>query len=76
MAKAAPKPTLLDSLTPEVVYRVFPEQALLEGRESVERGRVSRPDLRGARAEAVVVGGDRRSHRARLALTGDELISW
>ncbi len=76
MAKSAPKPTLIDTLTPEVVYGVFAEQALLEGREAVERGRVSRPDLRGARAEAVVVGGDRRSHRARLALTGDELISW
>ncbi len=76
MPRSAPKPTLVDHLTPEVVYGVFAEQALADGREAVERGRVSRPDLRTARADAVVVGGDRRSHRARLIVTGDELISW
>ena len=37
MPKAVPKPTLLDHLTPEVVYGVFAEQALAEGREAVER---------------------------------------
>lgn len=75
MPKAASLPTLIDHLTPDAVYGTFAERALAEGRDAVERGRVSRPDLRAARADAVVVGGDRRSHRARLALTDDEVTS-
>ncbi len=76
MPKAAPLPTLIDRLTPELVYGAFAEPALTEGRTAVERGRVSRPNLRAARAEAIVVGGDRRSHRARLALADGEVTSW
>jgi hypothetical protein len=75
MPKPAPLPTLLDRLTPDAVYGAFAEPAFAEGRDAVERGRVSRPDVRPARAEAVVVGADRRSHRARLALVDDEVTS-
>jgi len=73
MAKVAPLPNLLDRLTPAAVYGAFPEPALAEGREAVERGRVSRPVIGACRADAVVVGADRASHRARLALAGDEV---
>lgn len=75
MPKAAPLPTLIDRLTPDAVYGAFAEQALAGGRDAVERGRVSRPDLRATRADAVVVGADRRSYRARLALV-DAGFSW
>lgn len=76
MSAAAPRvPTLIERLTPDVVYRAFPEEALGEGRDAVELGRVSRPDLRLARADAVVVGADRRAHRARLAWIDDGLFS-
>jgi superfamily II DNA or RNA helicase len=73
MAKPAPLPTLLDRLTPDAVYGAFSEPVLAEGREAVERGRVARPSIGAGRADAVVVGADRRSHRARLALAGDEV---
>jgi len=75
MPKAAPQPTLIDCLTPAALYGAFAEQVLAEGRDAVERGRVSRPLLRPARAEAVVVGADRRSHRARLLLADDD-VAW
>ncbi len=75
MPKAAPLPNLLDHLTPDAVYEAFSEPALADGRDAVMRGRVARPDIRSARAEAVVVGADRRSHRARLALVEDEVAS-
>ena len=68
MPKVLPLPTLVDRLTPDALCGAFAEQALAEGRNAVERGRVSRPDVRPARADAVVVGADRHSHRARLAL--------
>ncbi len=74
-AAAARSPTLIESLTPDVVYGAFQEEALGEGRDAVEQGRVSRPDLRPARADAVVVGADRRAHRARLAWIDDKLFS-
>lgn len=76
MPAVAPRPsTLVDRLTPDVVYGVFQEEALGEGRDAVEQGRVSRPDLRSARADAVIVGGDRRVHRARLAWIDEGLFS-
>jgi superfamily II DNA or RNA helicase len=68
-------PALIERLTPDVVYGAFPEEALGEGRDAVEQGRVARPDLRPARADAVVVGADRRAHRARLAWIDDGLFS-
>jgi superfamily II DNA or RNA helicase len=74
-AAASRMPTLIERLTPDVVYGAFPEEALGEGRDAVELGRVSRPDLRSARADAVVVGADRRAHRARLAWLDDSLFS-
>jgi len=74
-ASAKPSFTLLDHLTPDVVYGAFPEDALGEGRDAAEHGRVSRPDLRSARADAVVVGADRRAHRARLAWIEDGLLA-
>jgi len=70
-----PLPNLLDRLTPDAVLDIFAEHALAEGRDAVERGRVARPDVREGRADAVVVGADRRSHRARLALVEDEVSS-
>jgi len=75
MPSTPAQPTLVDQLTSDVVYGHFGEQPLAEGRAAVERGRVSRPDIRPARAEAVVVGEDRRTHRARLALAGDGVLS-
>jgi len=74
-AAAARSPTLIERLTPDVVYGAFQEEALGEGRDAVEQARVSRPDLRTARADAVVVGADRRAHRARLAWIDDRLFS-
>jgi len=68
-------PTLVDHLTPEVLYGAFREEALGEGREAVEQGHVSRPDLRPSRADAVVVGVDRRAQRARLAFVDGGLLS-
>ena len=73
MPKPAPVPNLLDRLTPEALYLAFPEQALALGREAVERGRVARPAIKVARAEAVVAGAGRRMHRARLSLVDDEV---
>ncbi len=75
MPKAAPQRDLLDCLDSDAVYGTFGEQAIAAGREAVERGRVSRPDVRAARAEAVVVGSDRRSHRARLAWVNGRLLA-
>jgi superfamily II DNA or RNA helicase len=75
MPTSATQPTLLDHLTPEAVLGHFAEPALDAGRSSVERGRVSRPSVRSARADAVVVGADRRSHRTRLALAESSLTS-
>ena len=76
MPAVAPRPpTLVDRLTPDVVYGMFQEQALDEGRDAVEQGRVSRPDLRSARADAVIVGSDRRVHRARLAWIDEGLFA-
>ena len=76
MPASAPRSaTLIDRLTPDVVYGAFLEKALDEGRDAVERGRVSRPDLRPVRADAVVVGADRRAHRARVAWMEDGLFS-
>jgi len=66
-------PNLLDHLTADAVYGAFASQALAEGRDTVERGRVSRPKIGVARAEALAVGPDRRSHRARLAIANDGL---
>ncbi|HEY6002823.1 MAG TPA: hypothetical protein VIV57_08095 [Anaeromyxobacter sp.] len=75
-AAPAPRiPALIERLTPDVVYGAFLEEALGQGRDAVEQGRVSRPDLRLARADAVVVGADRRAHRARLAWIDDGLFS-
>jgi superfamily II DNA or RNA helicase len=75
-AAPAPRvPALIDRLTPEIVHGAFPDGALAEGREAVGRGRVSRPDLRQARADAVVAGGDRSAHRARLAWIDGGLFS-
>ncbi|WP_242394322.1 DEAD/DEAH box helicase [Anaeromyxobacter oryzisoli] len=73
LASAARLPTLVERLTPDVVYAAFREEALADGRDAVEHGRVSRPDLRLARADAVVVGGDRRVRRARLTWGGEGL---
>lgn len=78
MTPAAPAPrtpALIDHLTPDVVHGAFLEEALAEGRDAVEQGRVSRPDLRTVRADAVIVGADRRVHRARLAWIDDDLFS-
>jgi hypothetical protein len=75
MPKAAPLPSLVDHLTAEDVYGVFDEEALSEGKNAVERGRVARPAIRLATADTVVVGADRRSHRARLSLAGGEVAS-
>ena len=74
-ASATRSSTLIDHLTPDAVYGAFPEEALDEGRDAVEQGRVSRPDLRPARADAVVVGADRRAHRARVAWIDDGFFS-
>ncbi len=71
--KPAPLPNLLERLTPTALHRAFPEEALAAGREAVERGRVARPAIHAARAEAVVVGAGRRMHRARLSLVDDEV---
>ncbi len=67
MPTTAAPPTLLDALTPEAGHVAFTESALEAGRSSVERGKVSRPSVRPARADAVVVGADRRSPRPPLA---------
>jgi len=75
MPTTAAQPTLLDDLTLEAVHLAFPESAREAGRSSVERGRVSRPSVRPVRADAVVVGADRRSHRTRLALANGGLTS-
>jgi superfamily II DNA or RNA helicase len=76
MPAVAPRPsTLVDRLTPDVLYGIFQEEALGEGRDAVEQGRVSRPDLRSARADAMIVGADRRVHRARLAWIDEGLFS-
>ncbi|ABS27491.1 Non-specific serine/threonine protein kinase [Anaeromyxobacter sp. Fw109-5] len=75
-ASPAPRvPALIERLAPDVVYDAFLEEALADGRAAVEQGRVSRPDVRPARADAVVVGADRRVHRARLAWMDDGLFS-
>ena len=75
-AAPAPRvPALVDRLTADVVHGVFSPEAIAQGRDAVEQGRVSRPDLRAARADAVVVGADRRAHRARLAFIDEGLFS-
>jgi len=71
--KTAPVHSLLDRLTPEALYLAFPEAPLARGREAVERGRVARPAIKVARAEAVAAGAGRRMHRARLSLVDDEV---
>lgn len=75
MPRTAPLPTLLDRLTPEVIIDTFSEGALAAGRAAVERGRVARPDVTATRAEGIVAGADRLSHRARLSLVREEVTS-
>ncbi len=75
MPKSASLPNLLERLTPDAIFEAFAEPALAEGRDAVESGRVARPDVTAARADAVVAGADRRSHRARLTLVEDEVTS-
>jgi len=73
MPRIAPQPNLIDRLTTAAVASSFGERALAEGKAAIEHGRISRPAVRPRRVEAVVVGADRRSHRARLVLVGDEI---
>lgn len=70
MRHAAP-PDLLARLDPGFALASFSELALAAGRTAVERGRISRPDLRHRGVEAVVAGEGRRSFRASLRLAGD-----
>ncbi|WP_242393250.1 DEAD/DEAH box helicase [Anaeromyxobacter oryzisoli] len=67
--RAAPPraPTLVERLTPEAVHAAFSEAAIVEGRDVIEEGRASRPEIRPSSVEAIVVGEDRMARRVALA---------
>ena len=73
-APGAPAPNILDRLTASVIGAAFPEEALAAAHEAVRAGRVSRPALAPARADAAVADGG-RVVRARLFWSGDRLLS-
>ncbi len=67
MVEPVPAGPMADHVTEAALEALFSPEALAEGRAAVAAGRVFRPLLRGAHADALVEGADQQRHHVRLA---------
>lgn len=66
VVEPVPAGPMADHVTEAALEALFSPEALAEGRAAVAAGRVFRPSLRGAHADALVEGADQQRHHVRL----------